>query len=427
MNATTTTGHKPSRFDRLYLDEGGTDFIGRSKLWYAITIGLLIISFLAIGIRGFNLSLDFEGGTNVTVPAAGQVADDVADTFSESTGVEPEKVQVVGSGDSKTIEITSERLSQDQVDEARSAIYEEHHPKNAEGEPSPDAIGSSTVSESWGSSITKRMVIAMLVFLVAATVYVAVRLQRDMAFAAILALIIDGIVIAGIYALFGLEVSPAVVIGLLTVLTFSIYDSVIVFDKVNENTAGITGQRKHTYAEQANLAVNQTLMRSISTSVISALPIIALFVVAIWLMGIGTLRDLALIQLIGVVEGIFSSLFLATPLLVSIVNRRKDIKRHNQRVARYRAGEAADCDADSDAPATDGAGSAADTARAIDEADAEGAGAASSAPRTADGKRTVVSPAGSASASDSASRARTARAPKTGTEGGHNATWRPGK
>ena len=183
-------------------------------MWYAITIGLLIISFLAIGIRGFNLSLDFEGGTNVTVPAAGQVADDVADTFSESTGVEPEKVQVVGSGDSKTIEITSERLSQDQVDEARSAIYEKHHPKNAEGEPSPDAIGSSTVSESWGSSITKRMVIAMLVFLVAATVYVAVRLQRDMAFAAILALIIDGIVIAGIYALFGLEVSPAVVIGI---------------------------------------------------------------------------------------------------------------------------------------------------------------------------------------------------------------------
>ena len=427
MNATTTAGHKPSRFDRLYLDEGGTDFIGRSKLWYAITIGLLIISFLAIGIRGFNLSLDFEGGTNVTVPAAGQVADDVADTFSESTGVEPEKVQVVGSGDSKTIEITSERLSQDQVDEARSAIYEKHHPKNAEGEPSPDAIGSSTVSESWGSSITKRMVIAMLVFLVAATVYVAVRLQRDMAFAAILALIIDGIVIAGIYALFGLEVSPAVVIGLLTVLTFSIYDSVIVFDKVNENTAGITGQRKHTYAEQANLAVNQTLMRSISTSVISALPIIALFVVAIWLMGIGTLRDLALIQLIGVVEGIFSSLFLATPLLVSIVNRRKDIKRHNQRVARYRAGEPADGDADSDASVTGAGEDAAAHARPAGSVDADDADAArAAAPRTADGKRTVVTP-GSGSATTPATGSSAARAPKTGTEGGHNTTWRPGK
>lgn len=328
---------KISRMDRLYLDEGGFDFISRSKTWYSITVGLLVVAIAAIAIRGFTLSLDFEGGTKVSLPAADLNEQAVSEVFQESTGVEPEQVQIVGSGDSATLEVNSERLSEEQADAARLAIYGEFEPVNPSGEATPDAVGVSTVSESWGSTITQRMVIAMIVFLVIATAYVAFRLQRTMALAAIIALIADGIIIAGIYALFGMEVSPAVIIGLLTVLTFSIYDSVIVFDKVNENTEGITGQRSRTYAEQTNLAINQTVMRSISTSVISALPIIALFVVAVWMMGIGTLRDLALIQLIGVIEGIFSSIFLASPLVVTLANRSKKIKAHNKEVAEYRA------------------------------------------------------------------------------------------
>ncbi|PQM74671.1 protein translocase subunit SecF [Corynebacterium sp. J010B-136] len=328
---------KISRMDRLYLDEGGFDFIKRSKTWYSITIGLLVVAIAAIAIRGFSLSLDFEGGTKINLPAKGLEETAVSEVFQEATGIEPEQVQIVGSGESATLEVNSERLTEEQADSARLAIYEEFQPVNAAGEATPDAVGVSTVSESWGSTITKRMIIAMIVFLVIATAYVAFRLQRTMAIAAILALIADGIIIAGLYALFGLEVSPAVIIGLLTVLTFSIYDSVIVFDKVNENTEGITGQRNRTYAEQTNLAINQTVMRSISTSVISALPIIALFVVAVWMMGIGTLRDLALIQLIGVIEGIFSSIFLASPLVVTLANRNKKIKEHNKQVAEYRA------------------------------------------------------------------------------------------
>ena len=328
---------KISRMDRLYLDEGGFDFIKRSKTWYSITIGLLVVAIAAIAIRGFSLSLDFEGGTKINLPAKGLEETAVSEVFQEATGIEPEQVQIVGSGESATLEVNSERLTEEQADSARLAIYEEFQPVNAAGEATPDAVGVSTVSESWGSTITNRMIIAMIVFLVIATAYVAFRLQRTMALAAILALIADGIIIAGLYALFGLEVSPAVIIGLLTVLTFSIYDSVIVFDKVNENTEGITGQRNRTYAEQTNLAINQTVMRSISTSVISALPIIALFVVAVWMMGIGTLRDLALIQLIGVIEGIFSSIFLASPLVVTLANRSKKIKEHNKQVAEYRA------------------------------------------------------------------------------------------
>ncbi|WP_445347147.1 protein translocase subunit SecF [Corynebacterium marquesiae] len=383
-----STKHKISRMDRLYEDERGYDFIGRTKLWYGITAALIVAAVAAILIRGFSLSIDFEGGTTLSMPAGDLKEDEVSQVFEDSTGVEPEQVHIVGAGDSETLEIISERLSQEDVNAARAAIYDNFQPKDENGKATPDAIGSSTVSESWGSSITQRMLIAMLVFLVAATVYVAIRLQKNMAFAAIIALIADGVIIAGIYALFGFEVSPAVIIGLLTVLTFSMYDSVIVFDKINENTEGLEGQRKKTYAELTNLAINQTVMRSISTSVISALPIIALFVVAVWLMGIGTLRDLALIQLIGVVEGIFSSIFFATPLVVTFANMSKRIKSHNKRVTDYRAGK--------------------------DENAAAESGAASSA-------RTVVSPV---SASSTQAEIEDDPSESTGHPG---ATWRPGR
>ncbi|WP_033377617.1 protein translocase subunit SecF [Corynebacterium lubricantis] len=332
----STQKKKMSNFDKLYTGEGSIDFIGRSKLWYGITIVLLLVSIGSMLFRGFDLSIDFEGGTKLSMQAGDLVAEQVEETFVDATGVTPEITQIVGAGDSRTLEINSEHLTQDQIDSARLAIYEEHQPLNAEGVATPDAVGDSTVSESWGSTITQRMLLALVVFLIAAAVYVAVRLEREMAVAAMAALVVDGVVIMGIYSLFGLEVSPATIIGLLTVLTFSIYDTVIVFDKVKENTSGVLDSRRSTYAEEANLAVNQTVMRSISTSVISALPIIALLVVAVWLLGVGTLQDLAIIQLIGVVEGIFSSLFLATPILVSIVNSQKKYKEHNKAVAAYR-------------------------------------------------------------------------------------------
>lgn len=324
-------------FERMYSREGAIDFMGRRKTWYGITVGLVIAAVLAMLLRGFNLGIDFEGGTKLSMPAGDLVAEEVEDTFTEATGVTPELTQIVGAGDARTLEINAEHLTQEQIDQARQAIFEKYQPEDAEGNPSADAIGDSTVSESWGDTITKRMLLAMGAFLIAAAIYVALRLQREMALAAMIALLVDGVVIMGIYALFGLEITPAMIIGLLTVLTFSIYDTVIVFDKVKENTSGVLDSRRSTYAEEANLALNQTVVRSISTSVISALPIIALMVVAVWMLGVGTLRDLALIQLIGVIEGVFSSLFLATPLLVSLVERKAKYKRHNEEVAEYRA------------------------------------------------------------------------------------------
>lgn len=382
LNAKNSSSRQHTKgMERLYEGSGAIDFIGRSKLWYIITVALLVISIAAMLIRGFNLGIDFEGGTKMSMPAGDLVAEQVEETFVDATGVTPELTQIVGAGDARTLEINSEYLTQEQIDAARLAIYEKYEPLDANGEPSPDAIGDSTVSESWGSTITQRMILSMVIFLIAAAVYVALRLQRNMAIAAMVALLIDGVIILGIYALFGLEVTPAMIIGLLTVLTFSIYDTVIVFDKVKENTEGVLDSRRSTYAEEANLAVNQTVMRSISTSVISALPIIALMVVAVWMLGVGTLQDLALIQLIGVVEGIFSSLFLATPLLVSLTNMQSKYKEHNRAVADFRAGK-------EHGTGVDGSGNTAE----LEGVDREDANAGGTGHETGRGKRTVTSP-----------------------------------
>jgi preprotein translocase subunit SecF len=169
-----------------------------------------------------------------------------------------------------------------------------------------------------------------------------------MALAALAAMFFDLIVTAGVYALVGFEVTPATVIGLLTILGFSIYDTVIVFDKVEENTDGFEHTTRRTFAEHANLAVNQTFMRSINTSLISALPIIALMVIAVWLLGVGTLQDLALVQLVGVLVGTYSSIYFATPLLVSLRERTDLVSKHTKRVLRRRAAAAAKSGAEVD-------------------------------------------------------------------------------
>ena len=195
-----------ARRDResLYDGTGGIDFVGRRKIWYCITLALLVISLLAMLLRGFNMGIDFEGGTKLTMPAGELVAEEVEETFVDATGVTPELTQIVGSGDSRMLEINSGHLSQEQIDAARQAIFDEYQPEDYNGEPSADAIGDSTVSESWGSTITNRMLLAMAVFLLAASLYVAVRLQRAMALAAMAALLVDGVISMGIYALFGL-------------------------------------------------------------------------------------------------------------------------------------------------------------------------------------------------------------------------------
>ncbi len=177
------------------------------------------------------------------------------------------------------------------------------------------------MSSTWGGQITDKAVIALVVFLVLVSLYITVRYERYMAISALTTMVFDLAVTAGIYSLVGFEVTPATVIGLLTILGFSLYDTVIVFDKVEENTHAFQHTTRRTFAEEANLAINQTFMRSINTSLMSTLPVLALMVVAVWLLGVGTLKDLALVQLVGIIVGTYSSIFFATPLLVTLRER----------------------------------------------------------------------------------------------------------
>jgi preprotein translocase subunit SecF len=193
-----------------------------------------------------------------------------------------------------------------------------------------------------------------VVFLVLVSLYITVRYERYMAIAALTTMVFDLTVTAGVYSLVGFEVTPATVIGLLTILGFSLYDTVIVFDKVEENTHGFQHTARRTFAEEANLAINQTFMRSINTSLISVLPVMALMVVAVWLLGVGTLKDLALVQLVGIIVGTYSSIFFATPLLVTLRERTELVRTHNRRVARRRGPDKAEtraADDDSAEPA----------------------------------------------------------------------------
>ncbi|MCH9640426.1 MAG: protein translocase subunit SecF [Actinomycetia bacterium] len=331
-------------FVRLYTGTGAFQVMGKRRAWYTASAIIVAVAIGAILLRGFTFGIDFEGGTKVSFPRgdSGQItAEQVETVFGDTIGEAPESVVIVGSGDSATFQIRSETLSNEETEQLRIALFEEFQPRGADGQPSKQAISDSAVSETWGGQITKKAVIALVVFLVLAAIYITLRYERYMAIAALTTLVFDLVVTAGVYALVGFEVTPATVIGLLTILGFSLYDTVIVFDKVEENTEGFEHTTRRTFAEHANLAVNQTFMRSINTSLISVLPIVALMVIAVWLLGVGTLMDLALVQLVGVIVGTYSSIFFATPFLVSMRERTELVSKHTNRVMSRRKTAAA--------------------------------------------------------------------------------------
>jgi preprotein translocase subunit SecF len=326
---------------RLYTGTGGFEVIGKRRMWFMIGGAMVLIAIASIAIRGFTFGIDFAGGTKVSMPqgaGADQIStSQVADVFTRSVGSAPQSVVVAGSGNSATVQIRAEALDTQQTQKLTQDLFDAFHPKNPDGQVSKDAISTSDVSATWGGQITKKALLALVVFVAIVTAYITLRYERYMAAAAMATMFFDLIVTAGVYSMVGFEVTPATVIGLLTILGFSLYDTVIVFDKVEENTEGFEHSTRRTYAELANLAVNQTFMRSINTSLISVLPILALMVVAVWLLGVGTLQDLALVQLVGVVVGTYSSIFFATPLLVAMRERTDLVRTHTRRVLNRRA------------------------------------------------------------------------------------------
>jgi preprotein translocase subunit SecF len=340
LEASAAGGPRHGFFVRLYTGTGAFEVVGRRKFWFSLSGLIVAVAIGSILLRGFTFGIDFEGGTKVSMPAAGANAtistQQVEDVFSKTLGKAPESVVVVGSGGSATVQIRSETLTNTETEELRNALFDAFQPKGSDGRPSKQVISDSAVSETWGGQITKKALIALVVFLVLVTIYITVRYERYMAMSALATMFFDLTTTAGVYSLVGFEVTPATVIGLLTILGFSLYDTVIVFDKVEENTKGFEHTTRRTFAEHANLAINQTFMRSINTSLISVLPIIALMVVAVWLLGVGTLKDLALVQLVGVIVGSYSSIFLATPLMVTLRERTELVRTHTRRVLNRR-------------------------------------------------------------------------------------------
>lgn len=341
----TTPTRSTSLTTRLYTGTGNFQIVPKRRRFYIGALILLIVCIASMVFRGFTVGIDFEGGTKLNFPAAGVDPAVAEQVVSDATGVDVSNSQIAGAGDARQIEILTPFLTTEQITNAKQAIFDQFHPLDATGTPSQAAIGDSNRSESWGGAVTRQAAIALAVFLVLVFIYIMIRFEWAMSLAAMCALLFDLVVTAGLYSIVGWEVTPAMVIGLLTILGFSLYDKVVVFDKVEENTHGVTRRTTSTYAEQANLAVNQTIMRSINTTIIALLPLVSLVVIAVWLLGVGTLKDLALVQTVGIVTGIFSSIFLATPMLVDIKQRTSAIARHNQQVAEARAAAATDDDA----------------------------------------------------------------------------------
>ncbi len=330
---------------RLYTGTGAFDVVGRRRLWYALFGGLMLICLGSIVLRGFNLGIDFTGGTQIQFPAAGAGApvtvDEVESVYEQAVGREPAAVQTVGQGDGASVVIRSEALDPAQAVALKQALFDRFQPLGQGGAPNPSAISDTAVSGTWGGQITRQALIALAVFLVLVTLFLALYFERAMAAAALVALVHDVVVTMGVYSLVGFEVTPATAIGLLTILGFSLYDTVVVFDKVKENTRGLLGLTRRTYAEAANLALNQTLMRSINTSLIAVLPVLGLMVIGVGLLGVGTLADLALVQIVGIIAGAASSVFLATPVLVDLKQRDPRVREQARRVAARRARAAA--------------------------------------------------------------------------------------
>lgn len=318
---------------RLYTGEVSYDFIARRRRWYAFSAILLLISLGALAIRGLDFGIEFEGGADfrATTTVTNQTVDDMRGALGR-TGIpdlDDSTVNTVGDDQvrvqTRTLDPTTE------VPQVRAAIGEQV------GVPT-DQVAYNLIGASWGEQITERGIIALVVFLVLVGLMIWIYFREGaMSAAALVALGHDLLLTIGIYALVGFTVTPATLIGVLTILGYSLYDTVVVFDKVRENTEDALESGSETYADAANKAVNQTMVRSINTSVVALLPVASILFIGALLLGAGTLLDLSLALFIGIAVGTYSSIFLATPLLVHLREREQPIVDQARRVEARRA------------------------------------------------------------------------------------------
>ncbi|MEU5938019.1 protein translocase subunit SecF [Micromonospora sp. NPDC047548] len=315
---------------RLYRGEAGLDIVGRRKLWFGVAGALVLIAVLSFAVRGFSLGIEFAGGNSFQVPASVGTLDRAEEQVNtalaaEGGGAKVATAQKVGGPGGEYYEMRTSQLSVEQVAAVKTEM--------ARGFGiNVDQISGSQVSEAWGSQVTSRALLGLIIFVAVVAIYLILRFEWRMAAAAISSLFMNLILTAGIYSMVGFEVTPSTIIGFLTILGFALYDVVVVFDKVQENTRGITANSNQTYGEAANLALNQSLMRSLNTSVVALLPVGGLLFIGAGLLGAGTLKDLGLVLFVGMAMAFLTSILLATPLLVLLKNYDPRIQAHTKRV-----------------------------------------------------------------------------------------------
>jgi preprotein translocase subunit SecF len=316
---------------RLYRGEVSINFVGRQRLWYSISGVFALISAIALAVRGLNFSLEFRGGSSFTFPANPAITQGAISRVVSDAGGGDASVQFTNTPSLHQWTVQTGALSSAVTQKVASALAQTFHLAQ-------NTVSVQLVGPTWGSQITSKAVEALIIFLVVIVIYLSVAFEWRMAVAAFIALLHDILITVGIYALTGFTVSPTSVIGLLTILGYSLYDTVVVVDKVRENTAGLLTTQRSTYSDAANLALNQTLVRSINTSLTALLPVASILFVGAGLLGAGTLKDLALVLFIGMLSGTYSSIFIATPVLANLKEREPQYKDLAAKVRRRQAG-----------------------------------------------------------------------------------------
>jgi len=324
MSRLTTFGNA------LYTGEKSFDFVGNRVRWYLIGATIVVLAIVLTILRGgFVFGIEFRGGSEFRVSAPASLSEQTAiDTVTSVAGLSSNpRVSIVG-GDS--VRVQTEQLTDAQTTELRGDLAEAYAVD-------VEQVTASFIGATWGQDITRQALIGLAVFLVLVSLVMALYFRTwKMSLAALTALAHDLILTAGIYGVLGYEITPAAVIGLLTILGYSLYDTVVVFDKVRENTSQDGEESRRTFAESVNLAVNQTLVRSINTSVVAVLPVGSILFIGSLLLGAGTLRDIALALFIGMIAGTYSSIFIAAPLYVHLRENEPENKKQGRRVREAR-------------------------------------------------------------------------------------------
>jgi preprotein translocase subunit SecF len=312
---------------KLYRGEVSVEFVARQRLWYTISGAILLVSALALIVFGLNFSVDFKGGSVYQFAAGNSTITQVRQTVSGAGGGDDaivQKITPLGGAGAKW-QVQTHPLTVKQQNSVQSAISQKFGvPENQ--------IPVTSIGASWGSQISQKAAEALIAFLIVIVIYLSIAFEWKMAVAALIALAHDIVITIGVYALAHFQVSPATVIGLLTILGYSLYDTVVVFDKVRENTAGLLASSRSTYSQAANQALNQTLVRSINTSIIALLPVASILFVSTAFLAPGELRDLSLVLFVGMLSGTYSSICIATPVLADLKEREPQYKALAKRV-----------------------------------------------------------------------------------------------